>query len=212
MNRLNRPGGGQPKMRLKSRFDRGQRGRAHANILGESTDQNTLDAAASEFIGQSGRVEGGTLILAERLTLGDYERIARQSQCGVKFGALASLHAMHRPDPAERMKTRVIRRMPITRSDDERLGPDRLFDKIIDYRNDFVGAGNGQGAAGAKIALDIDDQQSIAVLKSHVRSGHDNIRELHLLNLGPIASRFKRRFRQMGVVVARKVAWARGWE
>jgi hypothetical protein len=46
-------------MRLKSRFDRIERGGAHASVLGEPTDQDTIDATASKFIAQSGRVEGG---------------------------------------------------------------------------------------------------------------------------------------------------------
>ena len=170
--RRERPGRGSKHMRFEARANGVDRGGAHAHVLGEAADPDPVYSAAAQLLRQSGAVEIGILLPFRALRLRDDERAGRQAQPRMKFGAVAPLHAMLRPGPAERREARMIRRVPVARGDDLCAGRRGLVDQLVDDRHDIVAFRDGELSARAKVPLQIDDQQGVVQAQPDLRTRH----------------------------------------
>ena len=75
----------------------------------------------------------------------------------MELGALAALHAVHRPDAAVDLEGGVVGRVPIPRRDHERS----RRREPVDRPDHSVAAVDRKRAAGGEVVLHIDDDKSL---------------------------------------------------
>jgi hypothetical protein len=80
---------------------------------------------------------------------------------------------MRRPRPALFRERAVVARVPVARGEDGQALLAEQFDQVVDRGDDFVPAGDAEGAAGEEIDLHVDDQEGVGLVEvdgAHVDS------------------------------------------
>src|SRR5918996_4222552 len=140
-----------------------------AVVGGESRHEETVDAALAEQVAQPRVLEAGVALAGRVLALVDDDVHLRAVERGVKLGAFGALDAVNGPDrgrigalpgagidldPGEGP---VLRRMPVSRGDDEVEGVDERADRACD----LVPLGDGERTPGDEVVLEVDDEKGV---------------------------------------------------
>src|SRR5436309_5619757 len=145
-----------------------QRRRAHAIVLSQSANPDSLHLRASQPDGKVGTAKCGVAVRIGIHSLADDLHVARKPEVRVKRRPPRTLHTVRRPRAAAFFKANVVGRMPIPGRKNRNAAGFRLGNPSIQYGNDGVAVAHSQGSTGTKVILNVDDQERIAAFKAHI--------------------------------------------
>src|SRR5574337_15311 len=146
--------------------ERGEDRGPDAVVSGEPADEEPLDAALAEAHAEVPPfrvlcLKARVGILVGVHPLGDHDRLGRERERRMKFGALRSLHTVGRPEPAVGLEVAGNGRVPVARGVDGRFRLGKAPDVAVENRHHPVAFRNRQGAAGAEIVLHVHDNERV---------------------------------------------------
>src|SRR5262249_42137626 len=145
-----------------------QRRPAHAIVLRQSSNPDSLHVRAPQPAGNVGTAKCGVGVRVDIHSLADDLHVARKLEVRVKRRAPRALHAVGRPGAAAFFKAHMVGRMPIPGRKNRNAAGFRLGNPSIQYGNDGVAVGHSQGSAGTKVILNVAAQDRIAGFKDHI--------------------------------------------
>ena len=155
---------------LEARLARVQRRRLHAVVEREPGNVDGVDTPFAQEGLQCRVLEPGVTLARSGLTFID-DHVDASVESLVELGAWRVAHAVHRPGSPLLGERAVVGRMPVARGDDQR----RVRGQPVHGVDDLVTARDREGAAGAEVVLDIDDDQRLH--RAKYRPGMGSIRD-----------------------------------
>ena len=134
----------------------------NAVVRCKAANENAGNAQCMEFLMKIGSLKGGVSFLSGGASFGNNMNSVRQQEPGVKSRTGCSSHTMRRPNPSLRKERSVIGRVPIPSSEDWQVQVLEKFDHMIERSDDATAFEDRKTAAGNKIPLHVDDDESVA--------------------------------------------------